>query len=342
MYDIEGWINNEGSGTITGNGSGTITGNGNIYAPWAGPGTNVTTSWGGWDAPEWYRIGGGKNPLYGTLSTGSGVSDPSSFYGNDSISSGGGSSGSRGGGGSSSPIVTGRQSTTTTTGGGPLPTMATATFNLPTYTAPEYVAPSPYVAPAYDYNRINYLTTQQMAPQATKLRNALYAGIGKVGSTDNPYMQLQSRKALMQGYGGGLSEAAQGASKTAQQLYNTEYSGALDAEKTRYMGELSQAATKYQGALSASQTAYQGALTAAQANFSSQQAANSAAFNAALAEWQKSLTTTTTEQIAYNGQPFANTGAGLSEEELEYNRVKAATQKPMGYGVVTNDAFWRF
>jgi hypothetical protein len=109
-------------------------------------------------------------------------------------------------------------------------------------------APS-FNLPAYDYGRINYLTQQQMAPLATKLQGALYTGIGKIASTDNPYMQAQARKQLMQGYGGGLSQAQAGAARTAQELYNTEYGGLLTKAGSEYGGQLTTAQTNFQAAM---------------------------------------------------------------------------------------------
>jgi hypothetical protein len=132
-----------------------------------------------------------------------------------------------------SPLQIGQTSTTRYTGGGALPTMNAPSFNLP----------------AYDYGRINYLTQQQMAPLATKLQGALYTGIGKIASTDNPYMQAQARKQLMQGYGGGLSQAQAGAAKTAQELYNTEYGGLLTKAGSEYGGQLTTAQTNFQAAM---------------------------------------------------------------------------------------------
>jgi len=131
------------------------------------------------------------------------------------------------------PQLTGSTATTKYTGGGALPTMNAPSFNLP----------------AYDYGRINYLTQQQMAPLATKLQGALYTGIGKIASTDNPYMQAQARKQLMQGYGGGLSQAQAGAAKTAQELYNTEYGGLLTKAGSEYGGQLTTAQTNFQAAM---------------------------------------------------------------------------------------------
>jgi hypothetical protein len=132
-----------------------------------------------------------------------------------------------------SPLQIGQTSTTRYAGGGALPTMNAPSFNLP----------------AYDYGRINYLTQQQMAPLATKLQGALYTGIGKIASTDNPYMQAQARKQLMQGYGGGLSQAQAGAAKTAQELYNTEYGGLLTKAGSEYGGQLTTAQTNFQAAM---------------------------------------------------------------------------------------------
>lgn len=256
MYDIEGWANNEGSGDLNYY---------NLYNDQPSeeamnyvPGGNTFEYNVGSSAPTNDFGGGYSGSQYGGGSSWS----PASYQAASSGTLGGGTTsggGSRSSGGSGyiPSVVTGKQSTTSWSGGGPLPTFSAPTYNAPTY----------------DYNRINYLSTQQLAPQARALRGALYTGIGKIASTDNPYMQREGRKNLMQGYGTGLSEASAGAARTAQGLYNTEYQGALQSEATRYGG----------------------ALTAAQATF-----------QAALAEWQKSLSQTTTEQIAYNNQPFGS------------------------------------
>lgn len=261
-------------------------GNGNVIAPWAGPGTRVTTSWGGDEnVPQMNGANPKVQPSQGWSPTN--LLDSKSSTGVGSART---SSRSSDGDKYIPPTLRGQRSTTQYLGGGTLPTFASPTYNAPTYNAP-----APYAAPGYDYNRINYLATQQLAPQARALRGALYTGIGKIASTDNPYMQREGRKNLMQGYGTGLSEASAGASRTAQQLYNTEYAGNVDSARTKYQGEMSQAATQYQGALQGEATRYGGALSAAQASF-----------QAALAEWQKSLQTVTTEERDY-GQGFSAT-----------------------------------
>ena len=193
------------------------------------------------------------------------------------VSSGGG--GSRGSSVSSSaypyqyiaPQLKSQTSTTSYSGGGPLPTMTAPKYNLP----------------EYDYGRINYLAQQQAAPLYSKARNALTTGIGKVASTDNPYMQGQARKQLMSGYGGGLSEIAAGAARTGAQLYAPEYAGQMQKATSEYGGEL---------------------------------ATSQSNFQAALAEWQKSLVQTTTSANTYNeAQTFnPNTGtfgSGTSEDD---------------------------
>ena len=284
MYDIEGWQNNEGSGDL------------NYYNLYNDQPSEEAMNYA--PGPNSFEYDGGAVPTndfgvgFSTTQYGGSGWRPTSYQASSSGTLGGGttSGGSRssGGGGYIPPTPTGKQSTTTWSGGGALPT-----FAAPTYNAPVYNKPADYVAPGYDYNRINYLSTQQLAPQARRLRGALYTGIGKIASTDNPWMQKQGRKDLMQGYGTGLSEASAGAARTAQGLYNTEYAGNVDSARTKYQGELSSAATQYQGALQSEATRYGGALTAAQNTF-----------QAALSEWQKSLTQTTTEQTAYNDKPF--------------------------------------
>ncbi len=199
------------------------------------------------------------------------------------VSSGGG--GSRGSSVSSSaypyqyiaPQLLGSTSTTSYSGGGPLPTMKTASMTAPEYNLPEY-----------DYGRISYLAQQQAAPLYSKARNALNTGIGKIASVDNPYMQGLARKQLMSGYGGGLSEIAAGAARTGAQLYAPEYAGQMQKATSEYGGQL----------------------TAAQANMQAQQSTYANEFQAALAEWQKSLVQTTTSANTYSGAQMFNPNTG--------------------------------
>lgn len=130
-------------------------------------------------------------------------------------------------------------------------------IGMPTYNAPSFNMP------AYDINRVNFLTGQQAAPQMTRQRNALYAGMGKIAATENPYLQAKARKDLLQSYGGGISDIMAGASRTGQQLYQPEY----------------------QGQVTAAQETYRGGLQSSQAMF-----------QAAIQEWLKSLTTETTTE----------------------------------------------
>lgn len=95
-----------------------------------------------------------------------------------------------------------------------------------------------YTHPTYDYGRVNFLAQQQAAPQLSKLQTGLYAGMGKVNATDNPYMQGQARKQLLQGYGAGVSEIMQGATKTGEQLYGQEYSGLMQQAQANFQAAL--------------------------------------------------------------------------------------------------------
>ena len=92
--------------------------------------------------------------------------------------------------------------------------------------------------PTYDYGRVNFLANQQAAPQLSKLRSGLYTGIGKINATDNPYMQKKARQDLLQGYGGGISDVMQGATKTGEQLYGQEYSGLMTQAQAMFQAAL--------------------------------------------------------------------------------------------------------
>jgi hypothetical protein len=189
-----------------------------------------------------------------------GSSSASGGYGTGSVSSGG----QRGssltyipptltGKTETTPMLSGRTTTTNYIGGGTLPTYA-----QPTYEHPEY-----------DYGRINYLAQQQAAPQYTRLQQGLYAGIGKVASTDNPQLQRMARKDLLSGYGGGVSDIAAKSAQTGIQLYAPEYAG-----------KLTEASMNYQGGLAKAQ----------------------ADFSALMAEYEKSFTQQTTEALTYTPQ----------------------------------------
>lgn len=303
MYEIEGWTNNAGSGTL------------NYYDYYNNPST------GGYEealnyvpAGTSYSLSGGYTSPVATTSTtptSSGlsltpyVSSSTGTTTTPSYITGGGAS-RAGSIGSLSPSyqyvapqLLGSTSTTSYSGGGPLPTMTAPTYNLP----------------EYDYGRINYLAQQQAAPLYTKARNALTTGIGKIASTDNPYMQAQARKQLMSGYGGGLSEIASGAAKTAAQLYAPEYAGQMQKATSEYGGQL----------------------TAAQANF-----------QAALAEWQKSLvqTTTTSNQYSspqsfntYTGQLGSSSSAGIGTGYKYQGKFYAYTSP--GYNDERDLAHWK-
>lgn len=252
MYDITGWMNNPGSGDLNYYNLYNNPADGGYeeelnYVPSGGTYQQggYTTSWGGNEATP---VTSGWTPTqYSSTPTTS-----QSLGSTSTRTAGGGSSGVQ----VIPSTLYGTRSTTQYIGGGALPTMTAPTFNLPTY----------------DYGRINYLAQQQAAPLYSKARNALTTGIGKIASTDNPYMQSQARKQLMSGYGTGISEIAASAARTGAQLYAPEYQGQMTKATTEYGGQLS----------------------TAQANF-----------QAALADWQKSFKTVTTEERDY-GQGYGS------------------------------------
>ncbi len=187
----------------------------------------------------------------------------------------------------STPMLTGRTSTTKYIGGGTLPT-----YTKPTYEHPEY-----------DYGRINYLAQQQAAPQYTRLQQGLYAGLGKIASTDNPQLQRMARKDLLSGYGGGVSDIAAKSAETGIQLYTPEYAG-----------KLTEASMNYQGGLAKAQ----------------------ADFSALMAEYEKSFTQQTTESLTYT--PQTSTTSLLYNDTLGSGKEKTLAEKLFGLpaGAVIN------
>ena len=156
---------------------------------------------------------------------------------------------------------------------------------LPTFTAPTYTNP------AYDYGRVNYLAQQQAAPQYSKLAQGLYSGMGKIAATDNPYMQSQARKQLLAGYGSGVSEIASGAARTGAQLYNTEYQGKLQEAQMNYQGQMATA---------------------------------QALFEAAMQDWSKSVTTTSTERNLYGQDESGYRPSGVKYSSPNYGKTYAS------------------
>ena len=288
MYEIEGWTNNAGSGDLNYYNLYNNPAEGGYeealnYVPSSGTtqsGGGYTTSWGGNETQP--SASGWQPTAFGSTST------PTQTLSMDG--SGGGST-VRSSGSSGVQVLPstlmGTKSTTQYIGGGALPTMQTASMRAPAYNLP-----------TYDYGRINFLAQQQAAPLYTKARNALTTGIGKVASTDNPYMQAQARKQLLSGYGGGISEIAAGAARTGAQLYAPEYAGQMQKAGTEYGGQLA----------------------AAQANMQAQQNTYSNQFQAAMQEWQKSLQTVTTEERDYGqGYNTGETSGTYTPSGLKYN-----------------------
>lgn len=235
MYDIEGWINNEGSGD----------------AGFQEPANYLPGGYNAdWDAPEHFSYEPGTNlestttPTVGNISTGvSGFSpspsssswSPTSFGTNKNTESGvmSGGSSSSSGGRYIPPTLTGRTRTSTYLNTKPLPM-----FNAPSYSSP-----------AYDIGRVNYLSGQQFAPMVTRGREALYTNIGKIAATDNPYMQLKNRKAAMEGYGGILSEGQAAATRIGTGLYNTEYAGKVGEAKANFNAQMASNQAMFEAAL---------------------------------------------------------------------------------------------
>ncbi len=188
----------------------------------------------------------------------------------------------------STPMLTGRTSSTSYIGGGTLPT-----YTQPTYEHPEY-----------DYGRINYLAQQQAAPQYTRLQQGLYAGLGKVASTDNPQLQRMARKDLLSGYGGGISDIAAKSAETGIQLYTPEYAGRLTEASMNY----------------------QGGLAKAQADFS-----------ALMSEYEKSFTQQTTESLAYTPQS-STTSLSYNDTSAMYGGDDLKTRLMKLYGMTSSEA----
>lgn len=125
----------------------------------------------------------------------------------------------------------------------------------PTYNAPTYTPPSPYVAPAYDEGRVTELTQQAAAPAVRGLRSAMQTASS--ANYDNPNVKRMTLRDALAGYGQGLQSAMSGANTTARGEYNTEYGIKADEGKTNYQTRAQASAMQYEGALSQAQMQYQ-------------------------------------------------------------------------------------
>lgn len=126
----------------------------------------------------------------------------------------------------------------------------------PTFKVDSYSAPS-YVAPEYNEMKVKRLTQEQLAPAVRGLRSALQRVASK--RYDNPNVGRMTLRDALAGYGQGLQSAYAGASATARNLYNEEYSREADAAKTNFTAQAE-----------ASKTSYLAGVEAAKANFNAQ------------------------------------------------------------------------
>lgn len=276
-YDIEGWENNEGSGSNWLDDV-VVQSEPNNYVP---PGYSN----GAWDTGEHFSYEPGLNSssendqsdssLYvgrsnpsgsGSGSSGSGlIGTQGSGNSLGTKSSSGTSSASKGSSGyansksyldeiinkavsSSSNETLSRESTSSTTGTtnssqtssqtGTTNKTVTASKDMPTY------GELPTV-PEYNEDKIRGLRQKHAATGISSLRNAVQEAITRSMSVDNPYLRKTLMKSSLEGFGGGLGKVMDSAETTARAEYDTEYKGNL----LGYNAELNRQNSIFQAAM---------------------------------------------------------------------------------------------
>jgi hypothetical protein len=150
----------------------------------------------------------------------------------------------------------------TITGAGPID--AGSGFNnlnapLPTYNAPTYTPPAPYVAPEWDESKIESLAQRKAAPGLRAARSQIQQVQGRY--EENPNVKAMTLRQALAGYGLAVEQVLGGAETSAETEYGREYATKQNESQINYQGDTTTAQTKYQGALAAANASFQASLT---------------------------------------------------------------------------------
>jgi hypothetical protein len=136
----------------------------------------------------------------------------------------------------------------------------------PTFTAPTYTPPAPYVAPAWNERKVAYQTQKAASPYLAEIRRSIRQAITRSGVSGNPILQKYAVGGAMEAAGGAFGKVMGQAGDTGLKNYTAEYGRDLNAYNMNYGQSVDTAKMNYQGKM-----------TEAQANFSNQLAAFQAA-----------------------------------------------------------------
>jgi hypothetical protein len=136
----------------------------------------------------------------------------------------------------------------------------------PTFTAPTYTPPAPYVAPAWNERKVAYQTQKAASPYLAEIRRSIRQAITRSGVSGNPIIQKYAMGGAMEAAGGAFGKVMGQAGDTGLKNYTAEYGRDLNAYNMNYGQSVDTAKMNYQGKM-----------TEAQANFSNQLAAFQAA-----------------------------------------------------------------
>jgi hypothetical protein len=139
----------------------------------------------------------------------------------------------------------------------------------PSFVAPTYTAPGPYVAPAWNERRVAYQTQKAASPYLSEIRRSIRQAISRSGVSGNPIIQKYAMGGAMDAAGDNFGKVMGQAGDIGLKNYTAEYGRDLNAYNMNYAQTQDVAKTNYQAKVSE-----------AQANFNAQLAAFQAALKA--------------------------------------------------------------
>jgi len=127
--------------------------------------------------------------------------------------------------------------------------MSNISYLEPTGEAPSLGEYPTYVQPEFDKKRISELTELAAGAPMGRLKQGLDRGLIEARYSDNPNIRNLARKAVLSGYGSGLTDVRSGAHKEAMSEYMPEYQASLTAADTEYQTGVNRVNTQYEADL---------------------------------------------------------------------------------------------
>ena len=148
-------------------------------------------------------------------------------------------------GGTSAPGGTAGGGTTRTTGGGS--TGSSTTTRTPTQPMPTLGTTAPYTNPAWSQDQIKAYAQEDSALGISEARDALMQGVNKVVSMQgNPTAQAQAMRELLKGHSSAIAKTMQGANKEALSRYQQQYAYQVQEAMSNFNAAQHAVYAKYQ------------------------------------------------------------------------------------------------